>query len=392
MKNVLVISNEFYPAIKPTAKMALRIISSISNNQECHFDVISCSFDSKTVFVDNNITNHHIFNYSATDKVDIVHSAIRFFYKAIKKVYSFFVHYQFFDNRRFYNKGKQLLAKREYDAILGISGYFAEHQAAFKLSKKFKVPLFLFYADPFVTNIVFKKIKKEKLINLETKWFDQTTKCFLPSNYLCQYREIYKDYINKFCECELAGFFDEKELMVINKTKRIDKLIVYAGSFFFNWRRPDRLIEMAKELENYIFLVLGKLDYELFGWKEIPKNIKVVERLCGDDYLNTIGSASIFFLEDNSFSNQIPYKAFEYVSTGKPIIYSTSNSLSATSIFLSEYTNKFIMTSIDHCSIKSFEEWMSKSCSDKLDNDGSYIKYKTEYISELIWSIMFQNR
>jgi preprotein translocase subunit Sec61beta len=383
---VLVISNEFYPPIKPTSKMVYRILTYLVSCKDCEIDVISCASDDKIINVFDNLHNYHIVNYSSKDKLDKKrHSLIRFFYKMARKIYSIFCPRQLFDSGRFYRRGLMLSKKKQYDAVLAFSGYFAEHSAAFKLAKKTHLPLYLFYADPFFYNVSFTSFSKTRLLKIETKWLSLAKKCFMPKNYLNHYLDQYKGFANKFVECELAGFFDERELSVIHGCKLDSRLIVYAGSFFFNWRRPDLFIRIASQLTNFKFLVLGHLDYSKFGINKVPTNILISERLSGDEYLKAIGNAGALFLEDNSFPEQIPYKAFEYLSTGKPIIFSTENILSSTSLLLNNYENKYIINR-NLNSVDGLMTWLDKSTSSQEAlNKKKFIKYTTEYIGFSIW-------
>lgn len=381
----LVISNEFYPAIKPTSKMVYRILSLLSTKYNAKFDVISFSCDKKAIEVNDNIKNFHLINYSSKDKLSNFWSFIRIFYKIFRKIYSLFFHYHFFDTNRFYRRGIKFLKSEKYDGIIAFSGYFAEHNAAFKLSKKKNIPLYLFYADPFYYNVSFSSVKKSTLNRIENDWLKQARKCFLPHNYFEKYIEHYKEYNQKMVKCELPGFFDSYELSIIKKCVIDPKLIVYAGSFFYNWRRPDLFVKVALQLKEYTFLVLGKLDFEKFGIKEIPSNIKIVDRLDGNDYLKTIGSACALFLEDNSFPEQIPYKAFEYVSSRKKIIYSSKNELSSTSVFLSKYPNKFFIYN-DFNDFNSLDKWLQNREGNYSDlNLNIYKEYTREYIVDILW-------
>lgn len=382
LKRVLVLTNEFYPPIKPTSKMVYRVLSFISKTKACEFTVISFALDNKKLAINKTIENIHIFNYSTIEKIGLKNSLLRLFYKIARKIYSFVFPRQFFETGLLYKKAKKVAKQKHFDAILAFSGYFAEHKAAYNVSKKTGIPLFLFYADPFFYNVAFKRFNKKRLIEEERKWIELAKTCFMPHNYLEKYLKEYSFYSDRLCECELAGFFDENELSIIRNAEPCSNLIVYAGSFFYNWRRPDMLIKIACLLNDYRFVVMGNLNYSQFGYKQIPNNIEIIKRLSGHDYLKMIGSARALFLEDNSFPEQIPYKAFEYISTGKTIVYSSINASSSTSRFLSHYENKVL---VDQNNIGDCLAGLNK-CNLINDNlDIYYYKFKTDIISDIIW-------
>ena len=387
---ILVITNDFYPINKPTAKMVLRILLCLSTEYKCNFTVVSYALNEERINITNDIENVHVFNFASIEKIDKLRSFVRFFYKIIRKFYSLAFPQQFYECKRLYKKAISETKNKHFDAILAFSGFFAEHKAAYTLSKKTGVPLFLFYADPFFFNVAFKQFKKKRLLRMEEKWILSSKKCFLPHNYIEHYLRQYPYLREKFCECELAGFFDDKELETINNCTIFKQSIVYAGSFFYNWRRPDTLIELATALADFKFVVLGKLDFKKFGYNYCPQNISVIERLSGEDYLKVIGEASALFLEDNSFPEQIPYKAFEYISTNKPVLYSTSNLESSLSSLLAHCENVYWIN-LYGINKGKINKWLNETIDKQSRNDNDYFKrFHTDYIARIIWESLKQ--
>ena len=287
-----------------------------------------------------------------------------------------------FDTKRFLKIGKKLTSHNKYDAIISFSGVFSAHNAAYLLSKQTKIPLFLFYADPFSSNFVLRNKNQHSLFKLEEKWIHQSQLVFLPKNYHTEYSNLFVNYLDKFVECELPGFFNDEELHTINHTPVQKELIVYAGDFFQRFREPLNFIKLAQLFPNFKFIVLGCLNAKSCQKITIPKNICIVGRLTKDKYLKTIGAAQALFLEDNVFPNQIPYKAFEYISTGKPIIYSTKNKESSASKLLENY-DRLVVFDNEQFDKDDFLKKISINCTNFTLSD-YYDKYKTCFVSDII--------
>lgn len=377
---ILVLISDFYPFDKPTAKLANRIIRNLSN-RGIEIDVLSRGADFPQKKISKLITNYQIINYDLVSNFSVK----KLFYKICRKFYATFGIWGLFDCRRLFKEAKKLVSSNKYDLVLSISGLFSAHEASSRIAVKYNIPLFLYYADPFSGSWVLKKKNQTTIHKIEQKWFENARCVFMPECYLNDYSNSFSKYKNKIVTCEFPGFFDDSELRIINSSKKVSKLVVYAGDFFPKFREPHNFIKLAESLTDYEFLVMGSLKLDDFCLSSIPHNIKLIGRLFGEDYLKKIGNASFLYLEDNSFPNQIPYKTFEYISTCRPIIYSTNNIKSATSEIIKHTKNSIVVTNFEKIDKNLFDEINNKAC---LDNTLSefYTKYKTNVICDIIFS------
>lgn len=376
---ILVIINDYYPFNKPTAKLAHRIIKNFSN-RKTEVDVISKGSDYPQKKISERIINYQIVDYDLIKGFSIA----KVFYKLKRKFFAKFSIWGLFDSKRLFKMAKKLVKNNKYDLVLSISGVFSAHEAATTIATKYDIPLFLYYADPFTGNWVLRKKKQTFIHKVEKKWLAKACCVFMPQCYFDDYAKSFAEYKKKITLCELPGFFDESEIQIIDSSKKLNKLVVYAGDFFPNFREPYNFIALAKKLSDYTFLVTGSLKMDDFQLSSIPSNIKIVKRLSGDEYLKTIGTASFLYLEDNYFPNQIPYKTFEYISANRPIIFSTKNTDSAASRLIKHVKNIVIVTDV---------ETINRGLFDAINNETNlenklpdfYIKYKTNVICDIIF-------
>ena len=374
----MVIVSDYYPINRPTAKLAHRIIKKFSE-RKIKIDVVSKGNDFPQKKISERITNYQIIDYDTSRGFAFK----KIFYKLKRKIFAKFNIWGLFDSNRLFKEAERLSEKNKYDLVFSISGVFSAHEAATRIATKFGTPLFLYYADPFTGSWVLRK-KNQKLIHkIEQNWLAKASCALMPQCYYDDYVSSFAGYENKITLCELPGFFDDSEMKIINSSERQSKLFVYAGDFFPNFREPYNFIALANYLSNYNFLIMGSLKLSDFQLSSIPRNIKVIGRLSGDEYLKTIGMASFLYLEDNRFSNQVPYKTFEYISTNRPIVFSTKNTNSAASQLIKHAKNRIIITDFKTIDRNIFDAIDGKtSLNDELPD--FYVKYKTNVVCDII--------
>ena len=351
MKRYLVICPYFYPFKSPLSKVTQRIIDELAKEDIC-CDVISLGENKKYTL--NEKVNCFFINTFKKNKL------MSFFRKSFMKIYSFFYDAQLYYSHLFYRKGKALIKRNHYDGVISISGYFSEHIASFRLNKKFHLAQYFLYADPFFSNGSLRKVSKKKLIQIEKKCLNTCKYAFLLPTFYEEYCKQYPEYQNKFVKYVLPGFFREEELKIINSVKEENNNITYAGSFYY-FRKPDNIFSLAKRLQSYTFNLYCGNDIKELGYKNIPNNVIVHERKDGKDFLQAIGKAKYLYLEDNGeLSNFIPFKAFEYISTEKKIIFSTDNLNSETSKLISNYQNAYIINQNEDFDDDKFTSFMEE--------------------------------
>ena len=377
--NVLVLINYFYPFVNPTAKVALNILRFLNTNSEMTFDVVSRHNGITSKKKIDNITNYFV--------KDVKKSL---FERAKKK---FTKHGAFILDDVFMERGaEKLIKKKKYDAVLAFSGGFNCHEIAYKLSLKNKLKLFLFYTDPFITNFTLKDVSQEQKNNFEERWLLKANAVFMPSNYFKDYKKIYARFSSKIIVCELPGFISPHNFHNnLNRNKQNHKSIIYSGYFLKNVRTPFVFLKLAEHLSEYHFYIYGEFHKKEFKIHDLPKNVTVHRRISNDKYLKILFNADLLFIEDNIFPNQIPFKVFEYVSMKKPIIFSTNNLNSDTSLFLNKYPSKFYLED-NHQSFLSCIKWISTKDVPDFDINELYFKFTTNYIGRIILNGILNTR
>lgn len=169
----------------------------------------------------------------------------------------------------------------------------------------------------------------------------------MPNNYYEKYKKTLSFDKEKFIKVELPCFFNNDELTIINSTNP-QNTIIHTGNFFNKFRDPKQLFVLLKKMSNttnYSFVNYGTMDKKLKRLynNKLPSNVEFLERIRGDTLLRVIGQASLLVIVDNEYGIQIPSKAFEYISTGKPILLIYNNPESPTKALLDNYEYSILL-------------------------------------------------
>jgi glycosyltransferase involved in cell wall biosynthesis len=233
-------------------------------------------------------------------------------------------------------ESNKFLAKENVDAIISVGPPHTTHLIAKKLSKKFCIPLFPVFIDPWVDIIYYKNLKRSFI----TKKIDnQLEKSVIKSaNKIIFVTETMKeDYIKKYPFIKDKSFVlywgyneeDFKSLPLNTFLKEEDfekdKVIVHAGNIF-DYQNPEMLwkeirnkLNQGKKFKIKFIGTVSPLikqsikNYNLETFTEyigfLPYR-KMLEELSNADYLLVCASEK----------RHLPGKLFEYIRIGKPII------------------------------------------------------------------------
>jgi len=313
--NILVLTETFFPVDQPTAKCLSKLVK---YDSEDYFYIVSKGEENVHI-KKNNFENIQINSYYDKPK-SLFRSLKWFFYKIELKFYSIFKPYSLFDCKRFYSAGQRIIKNNRIDVIFCISAWFSTQKAGSALSKKYKIPMVSWYTDPFLANVGYRKYSLSKMKAIESRWLSQTNCVLMPSNYKELYVSEYQNLKEKFIISELPCFFEENELKIINKSDKESNIILHAGLIFprinnFNW-----FYSFIRQLESFSFITLEG-DNKFYKKNNLPKNFKRLDRVDEKQCLNLYSSACAILVVDNVSSIQIPSKAFEAISTNKPVVF-----------------------------------------------------------------------
>lgn len=265
-----------------------------------------------------------------------------FLYKGYTKIAKHFYPYTLIDRKRFYKLACKIINKeKRFDAIISVSGWFSTHEAATRIGKKFRIPVYLVYTDPFVGNLSLTHFKEKRLIKIEKPWLTNSKSIFMPQNYIDKYSKIYENNItSKIVDFELPCITEK----IISKN--IENFLVYTGGISNRIKDYAALDHFLKAIETHV---------ECFGEK--PKkaqleNVIFHQRVPQEKLNQYLEKAKALLIFDNYFGIQIPSKAIEAVSTNKKIIFIYYREDTACFKFYKQYNDILF---INFKSIKSAE-------------------------------------
>lgn len=325
---ILLLTENFLTLDYATAKIVKKITDFDKN---IHYTVV-CKGNTKKHFVSNNtdvyqMPSYYNFGYKNLNT---------FLYKLLVKITKRFFPKTLLDKKRFDKIAKKIIKKSRFDKIISISGWFSTHASAIKLSKKFNIPVFLVYTDPFIGNLDLTNFNEKRLKKIEKPWLLNAESIFMPQNYIEKYQNIYeKEIISKIINFELPCIVQDA------KTNEVGNHLIYTGA-------------LSNRIKNYsVFdLFLDKLDICLKCFGEKPKNAKFQnisfhERVSPEVLHEHVKKAKALLIIDNYFGIQIPSKAIEAISSNKKIIFIYYREDSACYKFYKQYDD-ILFISFDH--------------------------------------------
>ena len=278
------------------------------------------------------------------------------------------------------NKGKKT------DLVFASSSRLFTAFLGYRLSKKYKAPLFLDVRDIFVDTMldVLKPSFFKPLIILILKKIENKT--FNHAEHINLISEGFKEYFSDF-RCINFSFFsngiDEEFLQVDNsliKTKIKDsKLIIYAGNIGEGQGLHKIVPQTAKILgKEFTFLIYGDGGAKIKLQKEID-NLKVenvilkapVSRFELKIIYNTADYLFLHLNDYSAFKKVLPSKIFELATYPKTILAGVSGY--SADFIKKEVTNSFVF---DPCDVNSLVSFLKN---DKSLNQIDRIVFKDKY-------------
>ncbi|MCL6493515.1 MAG: glycosyltransferase [Ignavibacterium sp.] len=233
-------------------------------------------------------------------------------------------------------EAKKFLSKENVDAIISIGPPHTTHLIAKKLSKKFSIPYYPVFIDPWVDIVYYQNLKRSSITKkidnqLEKSVAESARKIIFVTESMKQ------DYIKKYPFIKEKSFvlywgYNEEDFKSISLSplpKEADfdnqKVIVHAGNIF-DYQNPEMLWKEIKERfskgEKFKIKFIGtvapliKQSINNYGLQSITEYFgflpyhKMLEELTNADYLLVCASEK----------RHVPGKLFEYLRIGKPII------------------------------------------------------------------------
>lgn len=311
---ILVLTETFLPINLPTAKCLSKLID---YDQSDYFYVVSKG--KKQFFIkQKNFENTQLDSYYVRPKKFF--AILKWlFYKIGLRLYSLFKPYSLFDSKRFYRAGKKIIINNKIDVIFCVSAWFSSQKAGSLLTKKFRIPMISWYTDPFLYNAGYSKYSLANLKKIESKWLCQTRCVLMPLNYKELYDIEYNKLKNKFVACELPCFCEDIKVEEKNNSSE-SNIIVHMGLLFTRIKNFQWFCSFVQHLSLYTFITLEE-NNKFYEKNNLPKNFKRHDRVGKEQCFKFYASCGALLVVDNISGIQIPSKAFEALSTDKPIIF-----------------------------------------------------------------------
>lgn len=231
---------------------------------------------------------------------------------------------------------KKFLLKEKVDAIVSIGPPHTTHLVAKKLSKKFSIPLFPVFIDPWVDIVYYKNLERNSLTkkidnNLEKSVVEHAKKIVFVTN------SMKDDYVKKYPQIKDKSFvlywgynendFESLPINSVNKEKELseEKVIIHAGNIFdyqnpeMLWKEVSRRIQLGEKLKiKFIGTVSPAVKQSIKNYNLEP-HTEYLGFLSYKKMLLELFKAN-YLLVCASEKRHVPGKLFEYLRIGKPLI------------------------------------------------------------------------
>ena len=233
-----------------------------------------------------------------------------------------------------YNKGKRILEAKNTNAIYATIGPFTSAIAAYKLAKKFKLPLIIDYRDlwtgkPDIT--YFSKWHKKFSVNWERRILNFANNVIINTDF------SRKKIQTLFPEIQTSKFkviyngWDTNDFPNIKRKNEKKLIFSYTGGFYGE-RTPYFFLNVLKELlekkllpDNIEFRFIGNYfkDIEkMLTNNRLRKVIKIVPQVSHKESIAHLLQSDflLLFIAKRKSEIVLPAKIFEYLAAKKPIL------------------------------------------------------------------------
>jgi hypothetical protein len=343
MKNIVIITREYYPQMTPVSAVVDKYIQRMKGAYNFH--VICTSYGEEAPPQDEPYV--HIYPVSTymsrlRGKYEKRYSSNRnnLFYKFVialfraRSAFWLMKSYSAPTKWEYEESYKQLLTLSMHikiDVVVSVSGsLFHAHLAAKKYKENHPQTKWLtFITDPITfldSNFFLFKSKK-----MMEKSYETELSIYNSADYNILVGDTYYDVIDKFKQPKSKTFHFNLTLDDIRKeisgydykpTETSDTRIIYAGKFYRKIRNPDYMLSIMSQIQNIEFdLFVSSHECLESVVQSTSDTISVHDSVDTSYYKEMIcNKYDILLNVGNKCTNQMPSKMLEYLSTGRPII------------------------------------------------------------------------
>jgi len=227
-------------------------------------------------------------------------------------------------------EGKKLLKKNNFDAIISVGPPHTSHLIGNKISKKFKVPHFPVFIDPWVDIVYYKNFNRSNLTLAIDKHFEKKVlkNCrqaiFVTKTMLTDYVKKYK-FINNKSNILYWGYSEKYFFNLTSKSKNDETVIIHAGNIFDYqnpkefWKLLKRKIDEGEKIKLKFIGTVAPLIKETINEIGLSNYTNYKGFLSYTEMLNELNNAD-YLLVCASEKRHVPGKLFEYLRIRKTII------------------------------------------------------------------------
>ncbi len=228
-------------------------------------------------------------------------------------------------------KGKQFLEKEKIDAVISIGPPHTAHLIGRKLSRRYGLPHFPVFIDPWVDIIYYKAFKRNPLTLFIDNYFESSVVknargvVFVTGSMREDYVKKYPGIKNK-SEVFYWGYNDNIfSGLVKGSGRRNEEVIVHAGNIFdyqnvpLFWKKIKTEIEKGRNLKLKFIGTVSPVIKSAISGAGLHAHTEYPGFLPYTEMLSEIMNADFLFVCATE-KRHMPGKLFEYLRTGNPVI------------------------------------------------------------------------
>lgn len=246
---------------------------------------------------------------------------------------------------------EEVCSKETYDAVIAVSAPYYIMQAVAEANIDYaKMALQL---DPFTNNYTLPSFLKNRRKQIEKYVLSRINTLFAADFVYNEIKNYNKEGENVI-SLPLPGIIvDNLKTQVQTSTCKAgcgSVHFVFVGQFYEKIRNPKYLLDMFKQLPNdYILhIVGGGCEQVLMQYKEQLKERLILHGwVTKEEADKCISKYDILVNVNNTISNQMPSKLFEYIGTGKPILNICKTDYCLSLPYIDKYENSISIFELD---------------------------------------------
>ena len=238
------------------------------------------------------------------------------------------------------NQLDELCSQYNFNVMIGVAiPYYIARAIA---NSSFNGCKMLLQLDPYSNNYSLPHFKQKRRMLCENQTISAMSCVFAAKTVYDELKKyIIPELQNKLVEFEIPGI--RKEYYCARDESPKEKInCLFLGRFYRDIRNPEFLLKLFAALpDQFILHLVGEGTEDLIA-KFIPtmgSRLVIHGKVSSEESSNMMRDADILVNLNNSITNQIPSKIFQYISTGKPILNICKSGMCPSLDYINKYHN-----------------------------------------------------